>query len=398
MEFDESEKYVLYTRCRDPVYIEQELARCAAMDIESRWRAAIDWFTGINYHTYNHDLSIEVARMCRGHPDADYLLEIADVYPPKDPLLCELEKRAMVVCDSQYGRKTPFTRHECLALYLAAMSGTNYNRESRSHRNKDFLRLAAVGGYAPAQVEVSQLLFLDSDAKSDKWLNVAFNQGDVRAAAEMSHRLLHYRSGLPPTEEDSFRGYKLAKETAALGNISSAITMIGWCRVRNHELGAAQYAVQIEPYQPTYIQSTVDFICGLRMVNLDFHSIWPALYLLGKTVHGHVCDDERQCVFGQFVDKLTVSNCKWVGETAIAWDAVVRESCVAWILIAFRLKVHKDIRRKLAKFIWESRKCGWLPTFCRDKFSESRDKIHTDPCSYGSIEGKDWIPVKWTGI
>ena len=393
VDFDENDnEYTLRNRSCTPSYIEQELARVRVLSDDLRWRAALDWFTGQNYHARNHTLAILIARTCvQSNPCADFLVRLAD--ERKEWLMGMLHQLA---ADIHASAKAPPVLHlECMILYLSAMQVSVYTTtELRISR----LTLAAESGYGPAQVALSRVICHTSPGTSERWLIKAYEQGDVLGISLMGDRFRHpltlsnslMQNPDPPFigPEDAVRANALLSRAAALGDVFAQTQMISYCFSESNLLGAAKYAVLAEPYYPSRMHDTIDRLCGFAFY-LASAGVWPALYLLGKTVHGHIWDDGRQAVYGQIVDVSSIANCVWVSETAIKWDNATRDACHAWTVCAKRIAAFgryplcKDVRIMISQMIWYDHITdGWPPEFCRDQFSVEKGTVHANKCVY----------------
>jgi hypothetical protein len=82
-----------------------------------------------------------------------------------------------------------------------------------------------------------------------------------------------------------------------------------------------------------------------------------AIFEVGEMLDGNGnIDVKDRLVFGQKMELRHVELFSKAVEMYHGWCRVAREACVAWVLIAKRMGVNKDVRVVIAKMVWEVRR------------------------------------------
>ena len=87
-------------------------------------------------------------------------------------------------------------------------------------------------------------------------------------------------------------------------------------------------------------------------------SCGDAIFEAGEMLKGNI-DAEEEEVFGKKKDRSDLELFVRAVTMHDSWCDVVREACVAWILIAKRIRLNKDVRKMISVMVWETRREAW---------------------------------------
>ena len=89
------------------------------------------------------------------------------------------------------------------------------------------------------------------------------------------------------------------------------------------------------------------------------------IFEVGELFKGNV-DSAKGMVFGREVKYRFLKTFNEVVSMYDGWCDLVRESCVSWVLCAKQTGFNKDVRRKVARLIWEARRKG-IPLIVKEE-------------------------------
>ena len=146
---------------------------------------------------------------------------------------------------------------------------------------------------------------------------------------------------------------ELLERAADLGSFSVFCEL-----VENCEMKPEKRAKLLVSFFGLYAFGSADLYSDLKEL-LQRHETDEALKQVIFDVGGTLKDTiEEGKVLGKDVNSTCLETFLRVVELYDRWCDVAREACVAWILIAKRMGLNKDVRRMIAKLVWEGRKAG----------------------------------------
>ena len=122
----------------------------------------------------------------------------------------------------------------------------------------------------------------------------------------------------------------------------------------------------MEPEQRVkYVVSFANIYCRVEDIHSDLEAVLlryaregscgDVIFEVGEMLKGYINVEKRQ-VFGREQDSGFLEMVVRAVAMYDRWCDLVREACVAWVIIARRMRVHKDVRRMIAKMVWETRR------------------------------------------
>ena len=100
------------------------------------------------------------------------------------------------------------------------------------------------------------------------------------------------------------------------------------------------------------------FYSDLEEVLQCYETDWSfgsVLFEAGEMLKGNIDADGK--VLGRIVDPGRLKLLLRAVAIYDDWCSVAREACVAWILVAKRMGVNKDVRKMISKMVWEAMLC-----------------------------------------
>ena len=96
----------------------------------------------------------------------------------------------------------------------------------------------------------------------------------------------------------------------------------------------------------------VGLVSGLRLV-LRHHTLYgDVIFEAGEMLKPIVAEGK---VFGRNLDSEHLELFSQAVMMHDGWCDIARRACVAWVLIAKRMRVSKDVRGIIARMVWEAR-------------------------------------------
>ena len=212
-------------------------------------------------------------------------------------------------------------------VYLALMLG-----------NETLLRKIAEQGDAVAQGHMAHLE--KQPGMVFRWATLASEQKDPHGTF-LLHRCYFQGRGC---EKDASKAFILLEAAAELGD-SFAINAVAGNLADPIE--KMRMLCEIAPFR--YVASFFGHLSAVIHAH-DRKSVFMA----GKILQGHLNESEKG-VFAFLVSDARFFVCAQAVEMFEIWIKEARDACVTWILCAKKLNVHKDVRRLIARSVWNGR-------------------------------------------
>jgi TPR repeat protein len=285
------------------------------------WYKIRDTFFGENCVSQNIPLALELAAACQ-HPDARWLSEVCagkKVTTRKNAkrvfsALGENDARALCFAWFCGDRKDYAPLHRSASLGFAFAQAVLAGRSSGEKMFK-FAQMAAAQGERLGVFWLGACLCnglgfgVDLDKAKENFL-LASELGDVGSMIELGHLL---------DDADPLR-WRSWGRAAALGN--------GWSF-------ACNFSNQVQLFDSGSGKSAV-------------------VFAIGQTLRGRVNEEAKTIFNGKYDDSL-VGPAKQAIAYYEAQIKATKDAVRAWTLIGLRLNVVKDVRKLIAKLIWDSR-------------------------------------------
>jgi TPR repeat protein len=282
-----------------------------------KWYKIRDTFFGHNFVSQNIRLALELASSCE-HPDALWLTE---AFAGKNVRTVEGAKRFFSALGQEDARAVCFDRRDLTSLHRSAERGFTFAqalmaRTTRGEERFNFAQLAAAqgerdGGYLlGACLSESEGCEKDLDKAKENFL-LASELGHVSAMVELGWLLY---------ESDPQR-WRWWGRAAALGDC--------WWFLSN-------FAEQVELFNSGSGSGAV-------------------VFAIGQALHGHV-NEEAKIIFEKEDEvEALIDPAK---QAIVFYEAQIKatkNAMLAWTQVGIKLKVVKDVRKLIAKLMWDSR-------------------------------------------
>ena len=183
--------------------------------------------------------------------------------------------------------------------------------------------------------------------------------------------LMHcFRAEIGCKKNESF-AEELLERAADLGSVDVCYDL-----ARNREMKPWQRVKLLISFFGMYFSGSGRLYFDLEEVFRRYAtdgSCTDVIFEVGEMFKGSI-DVERGMVFGRKHRSNDLDILLRAVGMYDRWCDVAREACVAWILIAKRIGVHKDVRRIIAKMVWEARREGRGNPLSKEAKKEARDK------------------------
>ena len=212
----------------------------------------------------------------------------------------------------------------------------------------EMLRRAAEFGDAVAMVELAEKS-LREPAENFAWAWSSAARENARGMYELSQ---FFQGGVGCIKDEA-RSRELLRRAAELGHYKAVEVFA--CSVPNREKRLAMLC-DVLPYS---VQSLENFCFELKHVLSAFVQNGGgcrAVFEAGEILKGKI-DWNNRTVFG-YRARSDISDCRRAVELHDSLCDAAREVCVLWILIAKKLRFHKDARKIIAKILWDARREG----------------------------------------
>ena len=215
---------------------------------------------------------------------------------------------------------------------------------------KDFLLMEKAAAMGDALALADMSLAACSDDEKFRFACASAEKGDAKG----TYRLMKCFAEGTGCQKSAQFAAELLERAADLGCCSSFYDLV--------EDGSREPAqrVKVMSFFGLYSFGTDELVNNLRLV-LDCYSRDSSngrlLFEVGEMLLGKI-EAEVGKVFGRKEDASCV---KVLLRTVAIYDAccnTASEGCVAWILVAKRLKVNKDVRTMISKMVWRNRREG----------------------------------------
>jgi hypothetical protein len=286
------------------------------------WYKIRDTFFGKNFVSQNIPLALEMASSCQ-HPDARSLTEAC---AGKDVTTIEDAKRVIFALGQDDARVMCFMwmlgdRRDSTSLRRSADLGFAFAQawvaaETDGKEKFKFAQLAAAQGERDGFFELGWCCSrgegckLDSDEAKENFL-LASELGDVFAMGELGD-LLH--------ESDPERWRWWGRAATRGGTWNFLISFANQVEVFNSGSGSA-----------------------------------AVMFAIGQALQGHVNEEARTIFSRDYRFDSLVNLAKQAIAFCEAQIKATKDAMLAWTLVGIKLKVVKDVRKLIAKLIWDSR-------------------------------------------
>jgi hypothetical protein len=295
------------------------------------WYKIRDTFIGQNYVSWSIPLALEMASSC-GHPDARWLTEAC---AGKDVTFEEDAKRVFSALGQNDARALcflwlcqPFEQRDAVLIRRAAELGFAFaqallSRVSRGDEKRRFAQLAAAQGERYGLYLLGCCFRdghggeLDLDKAKENFL-LASELGDVWAMIELGNLL-------DESNPQRWRWWgRAATHGASLNFLSN-------------------FAKQVELF---------NYGSGSAVV----------MFAIGQALQGHVNEDARTILNSRYEFASLIGPAKQAIAFYQAQIKATKDAMRAWTLVGIHFNVVKDVRKLIAKLIWDSREEGLYKT------------------------------------
>jgi hypothetical protein len=294
--------------------------------ILQEWYKIRDTFFGQNEVSRNVPLALELAASCQ-HPDARWLVEAC---AGKDVTTKEDAKRVFSALGQQDAR----------ALCFAWLCGHTVDEAP--------LRRSGELGFAWAQALISMMADGFDARESLLFAQLAAAQGERDGLYELG-RCFREGTGCEQDLDKAKENYLLASK---LGHVA-AMRFLGDCF---HESNPQRWRWwgQAAALRSESSEFLYKFVKQVHRLNAGSGNA-VVVFAIGRALHGHVHEEERIIFTEGSKFDIRIGPAKHAIAFFAAQLKACRKAVDCWTLVGLRFGVVKDIRKLIAKLIWDSR-------------------------------------------
>lgn len=158
---------------------------------------------------------------------------------------------------------------------------------------------------------------------------------------------------------------ELLKRCADLGSVSAFYLLFKDPRLEPFEMVRCFGFFGMFFFGSNALLSALDAVLERHAMDDSFGD--AILFEVGEMFKGNL-DVEKEKVFREAQLPSVINTLSRVVSMYDGWCDAARDACVAWVLTGKRIGLNKDVRRMIARMVWESRREGRQVGVPRDLF------------------------------
>jgi hypothetical protein len=285
------------------------------------WYKIRDTFFGVNFVSPNIPLALELALSCQ-HPDARWL---AEACAGKDVTTKEDAKRVFSALGQDDARALCF-------LWCSGEADVTLLRRSAELGFAFAQALLAFQSQGEERFKFAQLAAAQGERDGFHWLAVCFRDGD-----------------------GCENNFVKAKESFLRASVLGDVTAMIWLGGLFDESDPRRW---LWTGRSAALGYWTDFLVIFSKQVEVLHSCWgnaAVMFAIGQALRGHVDEQARKIFASVYKFDFLIGPAKQAIAFYEAQIKATKDAMRAWTLVGIKLKVVKDVRKLIAKLIWDSR-------------------------------------------
>ena len=172
-------------------------------------------------------------------------------------------------------------------------------------------------------------------------------QGDATGSFALSR---YFRQGFGCEKNEGLADVMLER-AADLGSIFAYETLLHCQKDAAFKLKLLCVVLSIDPFYLDQLSLNLDAAIRVYMSDGSFSD---AIFEAGEVLKGNI-NVEKEEVFGKKQARSELRIFERAVSMYDSWCNTAGEACVTWILIAKQIGIQKDVRKMIAKMVWEAR-------------------------------------------